>query len=164
MKNAAFTLVHKVGICVHNARNPNKQEWDEYLAMSLAVKDAMGGDAANFKQLIFTDGGGPNAAQRTASTEIAKGGKNSHKIKVALVSRSVIARGIVTAYRWLGFPLRAFTPEQLAEAFAFLAVPDAVAMDICAAVEELSATIDGPVRSAAWVAAYRSKLRRSESA
>lgn len=161
MRNAAFKLVHKVGICVHNARNPNKQEWDEYLAMSRAVKDAMGGDAANFKQLIFTDGGGPNAAQRMASTEVAKGGKNAHKIKVALVSRSVVARGIVTAYRWLGFPLRAFSPEQLAEAFAFIAVPDAVAMDLCAAVEELCATIDGPVRSAAWVDAYRTKLGRA---
>jgi hypothetical protein len=161
VRNAAFGIARGVGICVHNARNPSHQEWDEFLAMSFAVRDAIEGDAANFKQLIFTDGGGPNAAQRTASKGVAKGGKNSHKIKVALVSRSVVARGIVTAYRWLGFPLRSFTPEQLSEAFAFLAVSDAVAMDICAAVEELSATIDGPVRSAAWVEAYRTKLKRA---
>jgi len=143
---------------VHNARNPSKQEWDEYLAVSQSVKDAAGEDFANFKQLIFTDGGGPNAAQRTASTEIAEGVKGAEKIKVAAVSRSIVARGIVTAFRWLGFPLRSFTPEQLVEAFAFIAVSDAEAVDICLAVGELCATIHGPVRSASWVEAYRAKL------
>jgi hypothetical protein len=161
VRNAAFKLVHNVGICVHNARNPSKQEWDEYLAVSQSVKDVAGEDVSNFKQLIFTDGGGPNSAQRTASTDLAKGVKSAEKIKVAVVSRSIVARGIVTAFRWLGFPLRSFTPEQLAAAFAFIAVSDAEAMDICAAVEELCATIHGPVRSASWVEAYRAKLDRA---
>jgi hypothetical protein len=158
MKNAAFKLLHNVGICVHNARNPSKQEWDVYLEMSMAIRDAAGGDLASFKQLVFTDGGGPNAAQRSASSDIAKGLKNADKLKVAVVSRSMVARGIVTAFRWAGLPLRSFAPEQLAQAFAFLAVSDAEAMDLCAAVEALCATIDGPVRSASWVAAYRAKL------
>jgi hypothetical protein len=158
MKNAAFALLHNVGICVHNARNPNKQEWDSYLAMSLAMKEAAGSDLAGFKQLIFSDGGGPNAPQRTASSDLARGVKGADQLKVAVVSRSLVVRGIVTTFRWAGLPLRSFTPEQLREAFTFLAVSDAEAMDLCAAVEELCATIDGPVRSAAWVEAYRAKL------
>lgn len=158
MKNAAFALLHNVGICVHNARNPNSQEWDSYLAMSLAMKEAAGDDLASFKQLVFSDGGGPNAAQRNASSALAKGVKAADQLKVAVVSRSMVVRGIVTTFRWAGLPLRSFAPEELAKAFAFLAVSDAETMDLCAAVEELCATMNGPVRSAAWVAAYRAKL------
>ena len=158
MKNAAFKLVHNVGICVHNARNPNKEEWDSYLEMSLAIKNAAGDDFSRFRQLVFSDGGGPNAAQRAASADLAKGVKGADKLKVGVVSRSMVVRGIVTTFRWAGFPLRSFAPEQLAQAFSFLAVSNAEAMDLCVAVEELCATIDGPVRSASWVAAYRAKL------
>lgn len=158
MKNAVFKLVHNVGICVHNARNPNKQEWDAYLEMSAAMRDAAAGDFASFKQIVFTDGGGPSMAQRTASSSLAKGRKDVDKLKVAVVSRSIVVRGIVTWFRWVGLPLRSFAPEQLAQAFAFLAISDAEAMDLCIAVEELCATMNGPVRSASWVAAYRAKL------
>ena len=155
VKNAAFRLLGDVGLVVHNARNPNREEWDAYLAMSLAATAVVGGDLARFRQIVFTDGGGPNLAQRRASADLAKGYKNGNKVKVAVVSRSVVARGIVTAFRWLGLPLRSFDPDQLAEAFAFLAVSSAEAVAICAAVEELCATVDGSIRSAARVSAYR---------
>ena len=102
--------------------------------------------------------GGPGMAQRTASSSLAKGRKDVDKLKVAVVSRSIVVRGIVTWFRWAGLPLRSFAPEQLAQAFAFLAISDAEAMDLCIAVEELCATMNGPVRSASWVAAYRAKL------
>lgn len=158
MKNAASRLIHNVGIVVHNARNPNREEWDEYLAVSLAGNVAVGHDLAKFRQLVFTDGGGPNAAQRKASADLAKGRENGDKVKVAVVSRSVVARGIVTAFRWLGFPLRSFAPDQLAEAFEFLALSPAEVVDICAAVEELCAMVDGPVRSASRIPSHRIKL------
>jgi hypothetical protein len=158
MKNAASRLVHNVGLVVHNARNPNREEWDEYLAVSLAGREAVGGDLARFKQLVFTDGGGPNGAQRKASADVARGQKNSEKLKVAVVSRSVVARGIVTAFRWVGLPLRSFTPDQLEEAFEFLALSRDEAVNVCVAVEELCSLVDGPVRSASRVEAYRLKL------
>jgi hypothetical protein len=158
VKNAAFKLVHNVGVCVHNLRNPSKEEWDSYLEMSRAVRRAAGDDLSNFKQLVFTDGGGPNVAQRKASTDIAAGARNSEALKVAVVSRSLVARGLVTAFRWLGFPLRSFAPEELEETFAFLEVSRAEALDICLAVEELCAVVGGPIRSASRVEAFRIKL------
>ena len=158
MKNAAYALLHDVVLAVHNVRNPNREEWDTYLEMMSSLREAFGGDCARFRQLIFTDGGAPNATQRKAVADIARGLKNIDKIKVVLVSRSVVARGIVTAFRWLGFPLRAFAPDELDEAFAFLAVSRAEAVDLCDAALELCATVDGPVRSASRVEAYRIKL------
>lgn len=145
---------------MHNARNPNRQEWDAFLAMSRAAGEAVGGDLGKFRQIVFTDGGGPNNAQRKASADLARELANGDKVRVAVVSRSIVARGIVTAFRWLGLPLRSFQPEELAEAFAFLVVTDEEAVAICVAVEELCASIDGPIRSAAGVPAYRLKISR----
>jgi hypothetical protein len=158
VKNAAFRLLRDVGLVVHNARNPNREEWDAYLAMSRAASEAVGGDLGKLRQIVFTDGGGPNNAQRRASADLAKEYRNGAKVRVAVVSRSIVARGIVTAFRWLGLPLRSFQPEELAEAFAFLVVTTAEAVAICEAVEELCASVDGPIRSAVGVPAYRLKL------
>ncbi|MFS8065341.1 MAG: STAS/SEC14 domain-containing protein [Byssovorax sp.] len=158
MRNLAFKVLHGVEVAVHNVRNPSREEWEAHTAMTVAIMRAAGGDLANFRQLIFTDGGGPNGAQRKASANRFRACVNGDKIKVAVVSRSTAVRGIVTAFRWLGLPMRSFEPEQLAEAFAFLAVSNAEAVDLCAAVEELCATVDGPTRSAARVPAYRIEL------
>ena len=68
MKNAASKLLHGVVLLVHNTREPNRQEWDDYLAAVVKARDAVGRDLARFRQIVFTDGGGPNwcNAQRTS--------------------------------------------------------------------------------------------------
>ena len=158
VKNAAYRLLHGVVIAVHNARNPKREEWDIYLDMVRSLRVAFDGDCRKFKQLIFTDGGVPSAAQRKAVVDIATGLKDRDKVKVAIVSRSAVARGIVTAFRWIGFPLRSFAPNELAAAFAFLEVSKAETQDLCAAIADLCATIDGSVHSASRVEAYRATL------
>ena len=158
MKNAAFQLVRGVGIAVHNATNPNKEEWDDYLAMSGAGMKAVG-DLSRFKQLVFTDGGGPNAAQRKASVEIGKPYGDTNDIRVAVVSSSMAVRGIVTAFNWIGAPLRSYGAHQVGDAFAYLGIKGDDAVAICDAVEKLSAQVEGTVRSAAGVADYRRSLR-----
>jgi hypothetical protein len=68
------------------------------------------------------------------------------------------ARGLVTTFRWLGLPRRAFAPDELSAVFAFLAVSNAEARDLCAALADRGATIDGSVHSASRVEAYRATL------
>ncbi len=159
VKNAGFRLVHDVIIAVHNARNPNREEWDVYLDIVSSLKVAFNGDCARFKQIIFTDGGIPSSAQRKSLIDIAKGLENHGKVKVVIVSRSPVARGVVTAFRWLGFPMRACAPDGLDEAYAFLGVSPAQARDICDATLELCAEVDGSIRSASRVEAYRDRLQ-----
>lgn len=158
MKNAAYRLVHDVVIAAHNLRNPTREEWDIYLEMVAGLKVKFDGDCSKFRQLIFTDGGSPTVAQRRAVVDLARGLANHGKVRVVIVSRSVIARGVVTAFRWLGFPMGSFAPDELEEAFAFLGLSTPEVIDICAAVEELGATVDGSVRSASRVEAHRLKL------
>ena len=158
MKNAAYRLVHEVIIAVHNARDPRREEWDVYLDMVSSLKIAFNGDCARFRQIIFTDGGIPSSSQRKALIDIAKDLENHGKVKVALVSRSAVARGVITAFRWLGFPMLSCAPDELDRACAFLGLTPAQARDICDATLELCAEVDGPIRSASRVEAYRAKL------
>lgn len=163
MKNAASRLLHGVVVLVHNSREPNRQEWDEYLEAVVTARNAVGCDLARFRQIVFTDGGGPNPAQRKALAEILENVTNVEQLKVAIVSRNFAARGIATAFRWLGFPVRAFDPDQLVEAFASLAISSAEELAICAAAEELCTLVDGTVRSAAKLPAHRLKVRGGAS-
>ena len=158
MKNAASRVLNGVVLVVHNTREPDREEWDEYLTAVATARAGLGRDFASFRQLVITDGGVPSSAQRKAFAEVVRAGENVDKLKVAIISRSFSVRGIATALRWMGFPVRSFDPEQLAEAFACLAVSSSDAIAICTAVGELCATIDGSVRSAARISAYRRKL------
>lgn len=158
MKNTASRVLNGVVLVVHNTRVPDRKEWDEYLTAVATARDGMGRDFASFRQLVITDGGVPSSAQRKAFAEIVRAGENVDKLKVAIVSRNFSVRGIATALRWMGFPVRSFDPEQLAEAFACLAVSSSDAIALCTAIEELCATINGSVRSAARISAYRRKL------
>jgi hypothetical protein len=163
MKNAATRLLHGVVLLVHNTREPNRKEWDDYLAAVVTARDAVGRDLARFRQIVITDGGGPNPAQRKALAEILEDVTNVDQLKVAIVSRNFAARGIATAFRWLGFPVRAFDPDQLDEAFSSLAISSAHEAAICAAIEELCSTVDGTIRSAAKLPAHRLKIRNGSS-
>lgn len=158
MKNVAYRLVHEVIVTVHNTRNPRREEWDVYLDMVSGLKVAFNGDCARFRQLVFTDGGIPSSAQRKTLVDIARGLENHSKVKVVLVSRSTIARTVITAFRWLGFPMLSCAPDELDRACAFLGLTPAQARDIFDATLELCAEVDGPIRSASRVEAYRAKL------
>lgn len=158
MRNAAYRLVHGVILAVNNERNPNREEWDGFLAIVASVRDLIGGDGARFRQLIFSDGGSPSVRQRLAVIELARGHRNFAQVRVAIITRSAVARASATAFRWLGFPLRSFDPAELAEAYAFLGVSPAEAADLCAALLELCATVDGPIRCASRVEEYLSQL------
>src|SRR5262249_27181347 len=77
-------------VVVHRAKPPTDEEWTDYLESWRPL------DMGNMRTLVFTDGGGPNPAQRKAATE-ALGGKSS---LTAVVSSSPLIRGIVTALGW----------------------------------------------------------------
>jgi hypothetical protein len=160
MPNATAKLCGRVGVALNNAVSPGVEEWDAYLAMASEGMKAAGG-VARFKQLIVTDGGGPNAAQRKAVMELASRYGDPAAMKIAVVSNSVGVRGIVTAFNWLGAPLRAFSPTQLGEAFAYLNVPDDAVLELCRVISELGASVAGGVASSAGAADMaRSYTRR----
>lgn len=159
MKNAAFQLVRGVCIVVNNATDPSKEEWDAYLALASAGMKAAG-DLSRFSQLVVTDGGGPNAAQRKASVDLGKKHGDPSLIRGSVVSNSVAVRGIVTAFHWLGAPMRSFSPAEVGDALAHLGISSDAAAAICDAVEVLAAGVSGGVKSAAGFADHKRELAR----
>jgi hypothetical protein len=90
-KSMAVRVVGGVLVSVYSARNPNDEDWNEYL--DLRRKHVARGDA---KALALTDGGGPDVHQRAATLEAV--GENN--MTAAVVSDAPLVRGIVTALSW----------------------------------------------------------------
>jgi hypothetical protein len=65
-----------------------------------------------------SDGGAPNAKQRTAFSKAVKG----HKTRIAIVTGSTIARSAITAMQWFTPGIRGFTPLHVNDALAYLEV------------------------------------------
>jgi hypothetical protein len=113
MANMAFEAHGDLIVGVHNASPPSAAEWDGWMATCQPL------DPRQVKVLVFTDGGGPNAHQRDLWNKYLDGAKP----RLSVVTDSTIARGIITAMRWLNNEMRAFAPEKSVRAIAHLRLP-----------------------------------------
>jgi len=91
---------------------PSDGDWDEFLAAVAA--------ASNLRAfLICADNHGPNVSQRAKLAKM----RSKFPLPKAVVTTSMVVRGIVTATSWLGSNVRAFAPSHIDEAFDYLDVP-----------------------------------------
>jgi hypothetical protein len=107
---------------------------DQAMAMASSVRAV----------LVVTDGpdaGGPDAGQRAKMARVGM-----LRMPTAVVTESVLARGVMTAVSWLGAPVRAFAPEDLFRAFDFLKISSPVRARIPARLEALKAELRGEPR------------------
>lgn len=79
--------------------------------------------------------GGPtiDSVQRKTSADIAK----EKNIKIAVVLDSAVARGVITAFSWLGVNIKSFGPGKESEALEHLAVPNLTTAEILSVVQQL---------------------------
>ena len=131
-------LVGDVRLVLQGAGRPTDGEVnlhiDEAVAMASSVRAV----------LVIADGpdaAGPDAGQRA---RMARAGLL--RIPTAVVTESVLARGVMTAVSWLGAPIRAFAPEHLFRAFDFLKISGPVRARIPARLEALKAELRGEPR------------------
>jgi len=116
-------LVQGVLFVRHREQAVRDEDWDAMLA-DVAQSLERGGA---LKILVRTDNAGPNVLQRSKLNQVvtAHGGT----LQVAVLSSSVLVRGIVTAFSWMRVvQIRSFGPEAHAAALAYLDVkvrPDA---------------------------------------
>ena len=61
----------------------------------------------------------------------------------AIVTHSAIARGIATAFAWIGKNVRAFSPDQLGDALLYLTVPAASQPELLSEVASMRVRIAG---------------------
>jgi hypothetical protein len=107
-----FAFVSDVLVAVHGDQPPSSSEWRRYLAACANASDKV---RAN---VVVTSGGGPNAAQRAELSNLP----NLMTFPTAVVSSSIVVRGIVTAISWLGKRIKAFSPADIDSACRYLAL------------------------------------------
>ncbi len=113
---SAYTIHKRVFLVMNTKDNPSDAEWGEYVDFTIK-------NLAHFSStMIITEGGGPNTMQRGMMNDLleAKGFKQ----KVAVVTLSRLARGIVTALSWFNPNVRAFSTVQIPAALTYLDIPE----------------------------------------
>lgn len=116
-------LVENVVVVVHTSLPPSNDEWNNYIQTVVAAGRGHGGDLMRCRQLVMTDGGGPNSAQRAAAQKTAAQ-VNGEAMPVAVVSSSTLVRGIVTAFNWFNMNMKVFSPVEVRAAFDFLRISE----------------------------------------
>lgn len=112
MQHARVGAVHLV---VHSSENPTDEEWSNYLDDMEAFLPRMRG------VMVLTHGGGPTATQRAKFKTFWGSQKIDPEVRLAVLTSSVMVRGIVTAVTWfVKNPIQTFAPTSLDEAFTFL--------------------------------------------
>lgn len=102
-------------IMVHGEKAPAPDEWDPYAA---ALHHWYGKNAIN-RVFVFADGPGPSAMQRE---KIRYQARAECPVHTAVITHSLVARGIVTALSWF-FEIRPFPPGAIDQAFEYLSLP-----------------------------------------
>lgn len=92
----------------------------------------------------MTDGGAPDAAQRKRLAEVVRGWEPV----AAVISESLLVRGVVTALAWLGMRVRFFSVSEVSAALSWAAVPESEHEALLADIGALAKTLDGGVRTA----------------
>lgn len=125
MKTLAFRFKGPLHIVLHSTVQPSMNDWKAYVEG--AIHEFRSGlDPAKLGTLVITDGVGPNSAQR----KLINDELNGRTTRVAMVSGSVVTRGVASALAWFNPEIEVFAPNELAGALRFLKVPEADFADI----------------------------------
>jgi len=104
---------------LHTKEDPSDSEWDQGCGELLALKQRNDGDSSHLRTVIISDGGAPNARQRSHFSGLFTGPTKSSLITVSLTNpvKRAIANVITT---WLNPGFRAFSPARTREALAYV--------------------------------------------
>jgi hypothetical protein len=120
---------------LQGAGRPTDGEVDQHIAEALVMAGAVRA------VLVIADGPdaeGPDAAQRA---KMARAGLL--RVPTAVVTESVLARGIMTAVSWLGATIRGFSPQQLFQAYEYLKISGPVRARIPKQLQARQAELQG---------------------
>ena len=143
-RRSAFRLVGHVILAVHTTSEPTPEEWEDYIRTVVHAYKVHGDKPDLVRQLLLTDGGGPNPAQRAAVLKATEGIPGVDNVPRAVISSSKVVRGIVTALNWLNRNVKLFSPEEIEKAIAFLGIDEATVDELWDHLMGIDAEI-GPI-------------------
>ncbi len=104
---------------VNGDQAPDRGEWKAYVEF-IAERTKLHSKA---RLLVVAGSGAPDAVQRKQIADAV----TTKQVRSAVVSDSMVARGIVTAFRWYGLELDSFKVDAIGDAFRYLsATPDEI--------------------------------------
>ena len=115
MQNLFIEIQGRVVIMVHNGLAYTPEEWRSIVALASRA------DLGDLRVLVFDDGGSINSAQRAELVE-AMGGRMP---MAAVMTDSVVSRGITTAIGWFKPGIKAFAADHFDKAGGYLGLSDA---------------------------------------
>jgi len=139
MRNMVFTTFGRFTVVAHTKKPPSEEEWHDYIMTHKAYFER----GMSMRFVIFTEGGAPTATQRQKMTDIVAEWARSNPdcIRSAIVTRSSLVRGVVTAISWFLPIARAFSPENVEQAFAYLEIPPEIIPEIQRVIPLLKAQL-----------------------
>jgi hypothetical protein len=122
-----------VAVAVHTDTSPSNAEWADF--MSILKK------LGRPRVLAFTDGGGPNAAQRKVFND--HGEALGIKIPIAVVTESLLVRSIVMPMNMFSNQVQVFTPKHFKDALVHCGLSTLEHKPILVEAARLSAALAG---------------------
>jgi len=135
----AVTPLNNVVICVHNAGDPDPEEWLGFLR---TIEELGVGKAG---VLVHSAGGRPSALQRKQLADLVQGRKQM----TAVLADSALVRTVVRLIAWFNPAVQAFAESDLSGALRYLGV----APEHDAAISQEFKTLQGRMRGSAHPAA-----------
>jgi hypothetical protein len=127
-----------LALVLHTAAPPGYDEWKALVEEYRRLADTNSG-LSGLRVLVLTDGGGPNAAQRSMVNDVFRG-----QPKVAVVTASALIRGIITVFAWFNPATTGFAPGELDRALRHLELPPDVLPELLralTALEQVTGTV-----------------------
>jgi hypothetical protein len=140
MATIAYRLVgDDLMLFVCGDASPSDSEWQEYIRFMEELTRRMRTSSNALKLLVFADNGGLTPKQRASVVEVLRGVST----RTAVVSTSMVARNLITAFGWLNFAVRGFAPNQLDQISEYLDLPAGHISEVMAAAASMAPSIGG---------------------
>ena len=130
----AYDFIDDVMITVHAAADPTAEDWSRMLADLKPMVPRLRASVVVAGDIKL------NARQRKQLADTVA----RWKIKVAVLSESVVTRGIMRAIGWLGGPnsARPFDMRSLDPAMTYLEIPDGRRPQLRATIKQLASVLE----------------------
>lgn len=119
---------------VSSRRPPVDSDWAEYVQWFQKSTPP----ASNVISLVYERSTGPNAAQRKQISDMTA----KCKVTTAVIAASSLARGLVTAVSWFKEGFKAFNPNEVDEAIAFIGLKGMPAAEVRHALRKMLDDLD----------------------
>ena len=140
MPHIVYGRVGRVAVMVAGRENPSDVEWDRYIDFL----EEMRTPGPSSRTLAVSAGGAPSSTQRVRLEQ--RIGEMRKGSKLAVVTGSTFARGVLNGWALVRPGYRAFSPDKIDEAIRFLDVPPASISEVEGLVSQLQAEL-GPART-----------------